>query len=253
MDDDVIGIITALRVEASCVSSFRLPYRRMIRLSNGSVIILSGMGDSAARLTATDLIERGVTALVSFGVAGGLDPNLRPGTLVLPELIHSGKITPPDEEELPVYPVALNWLNRLQKLLPDHLSTVGGTLTASPGVLSTEQAKLELGVATGACAVDMESYAIAEVATKADIPFIVIRAITDPVEFSPPAALLGAIQPEGSVKLIQLLTILFRREVSISTLIRLGKEIRAARSSLAAVIRHADKELGSMPHTVTIP
>lgn len=249
----IVGIITALRVEASCITTLRMPFNRMVRLADCSVIWLSGMGDSAARTAATELLERGATALVSFGVAGALDPNLRPGDLIIPESIHSGEVSQHEGQEPPTYPVSLDWRNRLLELLPPHLSIAGGILAASPGVLTTAKAKLELGATTGACAVDMESSAIAEVAAKAGVPFLAIRAITDPVEYSPPAALLHAIQPEGSINTIHLLTLLFQRSVSFSTLLRLGKEIRAARSTLATVIRHADKELGGMPHTVTMP
>lgn len=250
---EIVGLITALRIEASCISSFRMPLNRMMRLCDTSVVWMSGMGDDAARMAATELLDRGVTALVSFGVAGALDPDLRPGDLIVPESIYTGEALKSDEEERLSYPVSADWRHRLLELLPPHLSVTGGSMVASPGVLTTAKAKLELGAATGACAVDMESFAIAEVAARAKVPFIAIRAITDPVEFSPPPVLLHAVQPEGSVKIMMLLMLLFQRRVSIDTLIRLGKEVRAARSTLAAVIRHAEKELGNMPHMVTIP
>lgn len=249
---NIVGIITALRIEASCVSSFRMPLNRIVRLAEGSVVWLSGMGDVAARSAATELVERGVTSLVSFGIAGALDPDLRPGDLILPELIHAGKIPQDGEEELSSYPISLEWRERVVALLPSHLTVVGGTLTTSPGVLTTVKAKLELGATTGACAYDMESAAIAEIAAKHGIPYIAIRAITNPVDFSPPAELLQAIQPEGSIRTLHLLSLLYQRSVSVGTLIHLGKEIRDARSSLAAVIRNADKELGEMPRTVTV-
>ncbi len=248
----VVGIITALRIEASCVSSFRMPYKRIVRLAEGSVVWLSGMGDDAARSAATELLELGVTSLVSFGIAGALDPELSSGDLILPESVHAGKIPQDDEEELSSYPVSLEWRDRVEALLPPHLTIVGGTLTTSPGVLTTAKAKLDLGAVTGACAYDMESAAIAEVAAKYEAPFIAIRAITNPVDFSPPAELLHAIQPEGSIKTLHILSLLYQRSVDVGTLLHLGKEIKEARRTLAAVIRNADKELGEMPRTVTV-
>lgn len=248
----VVGIITALRMEASCVSSFRMPYNRIVRLAEGSVVWLSGMGDDAARSAATELLELGVTSLVSFGIAGALDPKLSSGDLILPESILAGKIPQDDEDGLFSYPVSLEWRDRVEALLPPHLTIVGGTLTTSPGVLASAKAKLELGAVTGACAYDMESAAIAEVAAKYEAPFIAIRAITNPVDFSPPAELLHAIQPEGSIKILHLLSLLYQGSVDVATLLHLGKEIREARRTLATVIRKADKELGEMPRTVTV-
>ena len=248
----VVGIITALRIEASCVSSFRMPYNRIVRLAEGSVVWLSGMGDDAARSAATELIDLGVTSLVSFGIAGALDPDLKSGDLIFPEVVQAGKIPLGGEEELPGYPVSLEWRDRVEALLPAHLTVVNRPLTTSPGVLTTAKAKLELGAVTGACAYDMESAAIAEVAAKHEVPFIAIRAITNPVDFSPPPELLNAIQPEGSIKTLHLLALLYQRSVDVSTLLHLGKEIREARRTLAMVVRNADKELGEMPLTVTV-
>ena len=247
----VVGIITALRIEASCVSSFRMPYKRIVRLAEGSVVWLSGMGDDAARSAATDLIDLGVTSLVSFGIAGALDPDLKSGDLIFPEIVQTGKI-PLEGEESPGYPVSLEWRNRVEALLSPNLTVVNKPLTTSSGVLTTAKAKLEFGAVTGACAYDMESAAIAEVAAKHEVPFIAIRAITNPVDFSPPPELLNAIQPEGSIKTLHLLSLLYHRSVDVSTLLHLGKEIREARRTLAMVVRNADKELGEMPLTVTV-
>ncbi len=248
----VVGIITALRIEASCISSFRMPYRRVVRLAEGSIVWLSGMGDDAARSAATDLIELGVSSLVSFGIAGALDPNLKSGDLILPKVVHAGKVLQEGEEELPGYPMSQEWRDRVEALLPSHLTVIDRPLTTTPGVLTTAKAKLELGAVTGACAYDMESAAIAEVAAKHEVPFIAIRAITNPVDFSPPPELIKVIQPEGSIKSLHLLSLLYQRSIDISTILHLGKEVREARRTLAMVIRNADKELGEMPRTVTV-
>ena len=58
---------------------------------------------------------------------------------------------------------------------------------------------------------DMESGAVAEAAAHAGMPFLAIRAISDPVEFSPPPVLLDAVRPDGSADLARLLPLLVRR------------------------------------------
>lgn len=232
----MVGIVTAMRVEARCLTSLRLPFNARVSLGEGAAIWLCGMGEKAAREAAAGLQAGGATTLVSFGLAGALDSNLRPGDLVLPESIHAGDILPVD----------LDWRNRLRQRLPAHLSVASGILAASPEVLTSAGAKRELAEATGACAVDMESGAVAEVAARAGVPFLAVRVIADPVEFSPPPSLLNAVRPDGSADPARLLALLLRRSVTLGTLLRLAAQLRAARSTLLTVVRHAGTELGAV-------
>lgn len=239
----VVGVITAIRAEAGCIVSRKLPFNQMVFLNENVAIWVCGMGDSAARAAATGLQQNGVSALVSFGVAGALDSNLCPGDLVLPEWIHTH-----GEAIL----VTQSWRDQLKQLLPTNLTVVGGTIATSREVVSTQAAKRDLADATGACAVDMESGAIAEVAAHADIPFIAVRAITDPLEFSPPAALLSAVYPDGSVNGMRLMRLILQRSVGIATLMRLGKDMRAACSTLSTVAGSEDSALlGHISHALT--
>jgi hopanoid-associated phosphorylase len=229
-----VGIVTAMRMEARCITRGRLPFNQRISLGQSGSIWLCGMGEEAARQAAEGLKKGGATALMSFGFAGALDPNLRPGNLVLPETIHIGYSMPVD----------LGWRSRLRRMLPASLNVSGGMLAASKQVLSSADAKLELARITGACAVDMESGAVAEAAAHAGLPFVAVRVISDAVEFSPPPVLLDAIRPDGSADLARLLLLLLRGSVTLPTLLRLAVESRAACSTLSTVARYADAELG---------
>lgn len=233
----VTGLVTALRAEASCISSAHIPFNEKVQINDHAVLWLSGMGAQAARAAAEGLCQQGVTALVSFGVAGALDSKLKPGDLVLPDAIHAG-------EQLSV---TVAWRNRLQNLLPADITIVNGILANSAVPLTSTKAKLDLEQATGACAVDMESGAIAEVAAATGIPFIAVRVIIDPVQFSPPQALLGAVYPDGGVNPLCLLTLLLKRSVHLSTLIQMGAGMRVARKTLSRVIKSAGAGLHSQP------
>ena len=192
-------------------------------------IWLCGIGAEAAREAAEGLSASGATALMSFGFAGALEPSLRPGNLVLPESIHTGRLLEVD----------LSWRDRLRQRLACALSVVGGILAASAGVLTSGTQNPELAQATGACAVDMESGAVAEAAAHAGLPFLAVRAISDPVEFSPPPVLLDAVRPDGSADLARLLPLLLRRILTVGTLLRLAADSRAACSALSSVARLA--------------
>ena len=86
----VIGVVSALKSEASCLMNLRFPIGRVVNIGARTRLCLSGMGDAAAQVAALRLQEYGVNALVSFGVAAALDNRLIPGDLVLPELIVDG-------------------------------------------------------------------------------------------------------------------------------------------------------------------
>lgn len=223
-----------MRMEARCVTPLRLPFNQMIRLGESVAIWLCGMGEEAAREAAEGLRAGGATALMSFGLAGALNSSLRPGDLVLPESIHADRSLQVD----------LGWRARLQQRLPGHLNVVGGILAASSQVLTSATAKYELAQVTGACAVDMESGAVAEIAAHAGISFLAVRAISDPVRFSPPSTLLGAVRRDGSADLRRLLPLLLRGSVTLSTLLRLAMDSRAACSTLSTVVRCAAGEMG---------
>lgn len=230
----LVGIVTAMRAEAKCITSRRLPFNEMVRLREGTAIWVCGMGGEAARQAAAGLRDGGVSALMSFGVAGALDETLRPGDLVLPEHIHAGYL----------HPVTLEWRARIIQHLPKHVKVAGGILATSQQVLTSETEKRQFSAQNGACAVDMESGAIAEIAANAGIPYVAVRAITDPLEFSPPPILLEAVYPDGSVNTLHLLTLILRRSVNVSTLLRLAPSMRAACTTLLSVVKYADSELG---------
>ncbi len=232
----VTGLVTALRAEASCVSSMSIPFNEMMQINDHAVLWLSGMGAEAARTAAEGLLRQGVTALASYGVAGALDPCLKPGDLVLPgAIIHSA-------DQLPVN---MTWRDRLQRLLPTDITVINGVMTDSAVPVTDENAKMDLARFTGACAVDMESGAIAAVAAKAGIPFVAVRAIVDPVQFSPPQALLSAVYPDGGVNPLRLMALLLKRSVHLRTLMQMGIGMRAARKTLSRVIQSAGVGLDS--------
>ncbi len=231
-----VGIVTALRAEASCITTAPLSFNKETPIAENTVIWFCGIGGCAARHAATELQAGGVGALVSFGVAGALEPGLKSGDLVLPK-----SILVADKK----YPTTSVWRNQLQQSLRSlQLNIVDDNLVSSPTTLTTEREKRQFAETTGACAVDMESGAIAEIAAQSGIPFIVIRAIIDPVEFSPPEMLLSAIKPDGSVNALRLTTLILNRSVPISSLLHLAKGMRAARKTLITVIQSVGVQLG---------
>lgn len=225
--------------------NLRFPLYKLARPGENTRLCLCGVGTNMAADAAALLQKYGVDALASFGVAAALDSRLSPGDLVLPEsILTENKIGAKAEVE-EARLVNQEWRNRVQRQLSSQLTVVGGTLVTSQVPLTSREAKLELEKTTGACAMDMESGDIAEVAANAGIPFIAIRAIVDPVEFSPPEALLTVVNPDGSVQLFQFLSLLLNRSVDLKTVFHLALAMHTARMTLSAVVKTLGMNLDS--------
>jgi adenosylhomocysteine nucleosidase len=145
----------------------------------------------AARAGLVQRIDRAIAeggrAIISFGLAGGLDPDLRPGTCVI------GRAIVFDGERLTV---DSNWADRLAERLPDARSA---DIAASGRPLAEVAAKQALRRATGASAVDMESAIAAKLAGAHGLPFAALRVICDPAgQALPPAALAGFADDGGT-------------------------------------------------------
>jgi adenosylhomocysteine nucleosidase len=220
-----IAVVTGLRAEARCLRGLSLR------------IACSGGSSERARTEATRLVTEGGVALVSFGLAGGLAPNLRPGDLLLPETVRlpDGRSVPTDQP----------WRERLRALFErGELRPTGGTLAGSDGVVATTADKQALREATGAVAVDMESHALAAVASTEGIPFLVVRAIADPHDQVVPQAALEALRPDGRVHVIATLGGVIRQPRQLIALIRLGRHTAAALATLRRGVPLGKPDLG---------
>jgi len=229
------GIVAAMVPEARILGKGPIAPGELILLPEGAMLLLSGIGANRARVAAQTLMEKGATALVSWGSAGGLIPALSPGRLILPE-----RILAADQSVYPVDPI---WHERLYSRLKGYVDPHPGVLAQSTIVLATRSEKAALFRRTGAVAVDMESASIAQVAKEAGMPFMAIRAITDGAEMDIPRGALDSIDEFGRVRLIGLLSFMARHPVELSALVRMGRNFRAAETTLAQVALRAGSYL----------
>lgn len=181
-----------------------------------------------AREGARRLVAEGAGALVSFGIAGGLDPALRPGDLVLAEQVHSaeGETFACDAD------LRARWDAAATAAGVRH----GGILLGSARPITGITEKWDLHETSSAVAVDMESAAVARVAAGAGIPVLAVRAIADPAERALPATAIGSIGPDGEPRLGAVLLGLCRRPWEIPALLRLRRDRDAALMTLGRLI-----------------
>lgn len=232
------GIVVALASEASTLTSLTAKPGRVTALTDGAALCLSGMGPMAARRAAEMLIETGASALGVFGVAGALSGQLRNGALFCPERVL--------DEEGRAYYTDLEWRIRLQQRIAMPLPTEGALLSVTSPLLTTA-AKARAHQRHEALAVDMESAAVAAVAEKHGLPFLVLRAIVDECGDAIPEALNGSVDACGRPRPLALLAALCRHPSLLAELPRLYSRMKTATQVLRAVAAAAGPALGWRP------
>ena len=79
-----VGVVAALEAEARTLGPAAPRRDGLSSLRGGALLAVGGMGGVRAAIAARRLVDAGAAALMSFGFAGGLDPSLSAGSVVLP-------------------------------------------------------------------------------------------------------------------------------------------------------------------------
>lgn len=162
----------------------------------------------------------GCRAVISFGIAGGLDPSLRPGDVV----VGAGVVT-----EAGRRPADLDFAASLLGCLSGLPSRVVSADVAGVDAAILEvTAKTALRAQTGASAVDMESHVAAAFAGRHGLPFAILRVVCDPAGQALPAFAANALTPEGEPDIRAVLGAVLLGRARIGDLLRLGRDSSTA-------------------------
>ena len=168
-----------------------------------------------------ELVRAGARGIISFGVAGGLSPSLKPGDIVVASSVVTAKTS---------FPTDPRWSRSLQNALKHAVS--GVSVFAADATVMTVLEKEALWKGTGAVAVDMESGVAAEVADCYELPFSVLRVIIDPAHRSIPISATVGARQNGTTDGLAVIRSLMRRPADIGEIIRLADDARKANRSL---------------------
>jgi nucleoside phosphorylase len=151
------------------------------------VVAITGGGVAAnlerALIAAT---ANGATGIISYGLTGGLADGLKIGDWIIADRL-SGAIEIETDAA---------WRKALEKRLPK--ARVGGFF-ADGRMIDTVAEKRALGVRHNALAVDMESHVAAKIAQAHNIPFAIVRIISDEVGHLLPHAITVSMRPDGGL------------------------------------------------------
>lgn len=177
---------------------------------------VAGGGLPAGAAAVAERLAAQGACLVSFGLCGGLDPALRPGTVIVPRAVLAG--------------------GALYKTDATLSAALGGwsadILIATESAVADVGSKRALWQATGAAAIDLESGVVAQIAARARVPFAVLRAVCDPADADVPPAALAALDARGAVSIAAVAWSLLRRPGQAAALVGLARAAVAARTAL---------------------
>lgn len=210
-----VGIVAALNWEIDVFASCPIGADRLL-------LEAAGPGPAAAAASAERAAARGAACLVSWGTAGALQRG-EAGEIVLADRVlgDSPQAFAPDATLTGALARAF------RPLAPIHRGTLA---SVSAPVMSVAD-KRTLAEASGAVAVDMESAAIADIASRSGIPLVVVRVIVDRAERAVPAAAIAGMDGPGT-RPGRVLAGLLKSPGATGDLIALGLAARRARRTL---------------------
>jgi hopanoid-associated phosphorylase len=206
------------------------------------VTVICGGGRLHLRRSLEAAIRKGCHGVLSFGIAGGLAPNLKPGACVVARNVIS---------ESGRYPSDSAWAQSLIGMVQGRTSrfvalkdvSFGDIMGCDVPVASVDT-KRKLHQQTGAVAVDMESHVAARIAVEHRVPFAAFRVITDPSDRALPPAALVATNADGGVDFQAIVRSLIEQPKQVSMLLRLALDSWAARRALIPSRRFLGPNLG---------
>lgn len=196
-----------------------------IAQGRGMTVVCSGSSPRQLRDHMAGFSASSVRGIISFGVAGGLDPALRSGDVVI-----ATEVVTSATRYQALTPAADN-LTALRTARGPRIVTA--TLAGSEDVVLGQAGKARLRATTGAAAVDMESHIAAAYAEENDLPFAAVRVISDPASRELPRLAMDALKPDGQVDVWKVLRGIARNPIAIPALVSAGRDFNRALRSLS--------------------
>jgi hopanoid-associated phosphorylase len=215
---------TASSAESLVVALVGLAFEARIAAGPGVFVICR----DSEKVIATSLeqaLRRGCRRIISFGVAGGLAPHLRPGDWIIASSVIDAHH---------IRPTCQVWSERLRKMIPGatHAPIIG-----VDAAVTDPKDKQRIHHATGALTVDIESHLVARLASAHGLSFAAVRVVVDPAHRAVPAAAVAGMGPGGRTSVMAILRELIARPSQLSDLVRVAIDAYAARNALLRVRR----------------
>jgi adenosylhomocysteine nucleosidase len=240
-----IGLIIALPEEVRPIAR-RLGRYRKERIDRFPVyrfnlegreidLVQSGMGRERAAAAAEALMAAHRPGLlISAGLGGAVRKGLATGDVVL-----AGKVMSLSEEEL-AETIAIDnvhFLRDLAESLPlRDFRILDGCIITSQGILRKKEVNRILPDGLGNPVLDMETSAVAEATFREAIPFLALRAISDPADEELLFSIEEITDRDLNISIRKVLSAVLRNPRILPQMLRLAKNAKTAGDNLAQVL-----------------
>jgi len=227
----------------ACLSVERAPADRFVialvglsfeaRIASGpGVVVICRNTESAVASSLDVALKRGCRSIISFGVAGGLAPHLRPGNWVVASSIIDAQQSRSTDRV---------WSEKILAMIPgaEHMP-----ITGVDYAVADPAAKRRMHVETGAVTVDMESHLVARLASTHGLSFAAVRVVIDPAHRAVPGAALAGMRPDGGMNIMAVMRELIAGPSQLSGLLRIAYDAYAARRALLRARRLLGPDFG---------
>jgi len=205
------------------------------RIASGpGVVVVCRNTESEVASSIGHALKRGCRSIISFGVAGGLAPHLRPGNWVVASSIIDAQQSRPTDRA---------WSEKILAMIPgaEHRPIAGVDFA-----VANPDAKRRMHAETGAATVDMESHLVARLAATHGLNFTAVRVVIDPAHRAIPDAALAGMRPDGGTSITAVIRELIAGPSQLSGLLRLAYDGYAARRALLRVRRLLGPDFGRL-------
>jgi adenosylhomocysteine nucleosidase len=206
-------------VERFVIALVGLAFEARIAAGPGVFVICRGK-ETGIAASIDHAIESGCRSIISFGVAGGLAPHLRPGNWIVASSIIDGKQIRPTDRV---------WSEKILEMIP---GAVHMPIAGVDSAVMDPQVKKRMHAETGAAVVDMESHLVARLAATHGLSFAAVRVVIDPAHRVVPEAALAGMRPDGGTSITAVMRELIMGPSQLAGLLRVAFDAYAARRSL---------------------
>ncbi|MBL8686939.1 MAG: hypothetical protein JNK86_05685 [Alphaproteobacteria bacterium] len=209
--------IVGLQSEAKILRQYGY---HQIGISGGDLLI--------AQKTTEFFIQKQAKGIISFGFAGGLDPSIPVGGIIIPTAIRT-------IDNL-LFEVHRNWRKKIIHLMAG-IRIYSGTMLGSDNPIIEKKIKADIYHKFGTIAVDMESHVVASICNKNDVPFCAIRVVIDTANTSLSKQTADIMQKDGSISVSRAIKTILNYPRALKELMILGKQYHHAYRQLNNVAR----------------
>ena len=209
--------------------------RRILLAANGAGPKLVAQAIEVAKraITAAELSSSKLEAIVSVGFCGALRPELRPSQII----VGSEVVDPRDGSKYPCAAIIATCEHQV------------GVIASQDRVAIDPEEKAKL-FASGAIAVDMESFAVAAGAERASVPFFCIKAVSDLADESFRIDLNQMRTPEGRIARGKIVLYVLTHPWMLGELLRLRRRSQDAARALGDFLVSCRINLNGDPTTI---